>query len=132
MVDVIPIEDPLGPANITLLLDDCPLPTKVIRYFALNLNSIIGDYLNKHIRNDLILSIILNLQETIAKLIDLLKLDTHLDPTQKASMNENYHRNIAIVLGCIAEKLAGPRSIALFTSSTLDYLVSNLVCSSFK
>ena len=86
----------------------------------------------KHIRNDLILSIILNLQETIAKLIDLLKLDTHLDPTQKASMNENYHRNIAIVLGCIAEKLAGPRSIALFTSSTLDYLVSNLVCSSFK
>ena len=29
MVDVIPIVDPLGPANITLLLDDCPLPTKV-------------------------------------------------------------------------------------------------------
>ena len=29
MVEVIPIEDPLGPANITLLLDDCPLPTKV-------------------------------------------------------------------------------------------------------
>ena len=31
MVEVIPIEDPLGPANITLLLDDCPLPTKVCR-----------------------------------------------------------------------------------------------------
>ena len=46
MVDVIPIEDPLGPANITLLLDDCPLPTKVIRYFAKNFNSIIGDYLS--------------------------------------------------------------------------------------
>ena len=29
LVDVIPIADPLGPANITLLLDDCPLPTKV-------------------------------------------------------------------------------------------------------
>ena len=29
MVDVIPIDDPLGPANITLLLDDCPLPSKV-------------------------------------------------------------------------------------------------------
>jgi hypothetical protein len=29
MVRVIPLEDPLGPAVITLLLDDCPLPTKV-------------------------------------------------------------------------------------------------------
>lgn len=29
MVQVIPIEDPLGPAVITLLLDDCPLPNKV-------------------------------------------------------------------------------------------------------
>lgn len=30
MVRVIPLEDPLGPAVITLLLDDCPLPTRVI------------------------------------------------------------------------------------------------------
>lgn len=29
MVNVIPVEDPLGPAVITLLLDDCPLPNKV-------------------------------------------------------------------------------------------------------
>lgn len=29
MVTVIPMDDPLGPANITLLLDDCPLPTRV-------------------------------------------------------------------------------------------------------
>jgi hypothetical protein len=29
MVEVIPMKDPLGPANITLLLDDCPLPSKV-------------------------------------------------------------------------------------------------------
>ena len=29
MVQVIPLEDPLGPAVITLLLDDCPLPSKV-------------------------------------------------------------------------------------------------------
>lgn len=29
MVNVIPIVDPLGPSVITLLLDDCPLPTKV-------------------------------------------------------------------------------------------------------
>lgn len=28
MVQVIPLEDPLGPAVITLLLDDCPLPNK--------------------------------------------------------------------------------------------------------
>ena len=29
MITAIPMEDPLGPANITLLLDDCPLPTAV-------------------------------------------------------------------------------------------------------
>lgn len=28
MVRVVPVEDPLGPAVITLLLDDCPLPNK--------------------------------------------------------------------------------------------------------
>lgn len=28
MVQVIPLHDPLGPAVITLLLDDCPLPSK--------------------------------------------------------------------------------------------------------
>ena len=27
LVEVIPISDPLGPAVMTLLLDDCPLPT---------------------------------------------------------------------------------------------------------
>lgn len=29
MIRVIPIHHPLGPAVITLLFDDCPLPTKV-------------------------------------------------------------------------------------------------------
>jgi len=36
-------------------------------------------------------------------------------------------RNICVVLGCIAEKLAGPSSIAILSEDTLDYLVSNLV-----
>ena len=29
LIKVIPMEDPLGPAVITLLLDECPLATKV-------------------------------------------------------------------------------------------------------
>ncbi|KAH7982705.1 hypothetical protein HPB52_006771 [Rhipicephalus sanguineus] len=32
MVNAIPMDDPLGPAVITLILDDCPLPTKGRRY----------------------------------------------------------------------------------------------------
>lgn len=28
MIHVIPMQDPLGPSVITLLLDDCPLPSK--------------------------------------------------------------------------------------------------------
>lgn len=36
-------------------------------------------------------------------------------------------RNICVVLGCIAEKLAGPSSIAILSDETLDYLISNIV-----
>lgn len=28
MVNVIPLEDPFGPSAITILFDDCPLPSK--------------------------------------------------------------------------------------------------------
>lgn len=90
MVQVIPLQDPLGPAVITLLLDDCPLPSK----------------------------------ETVVHLCKFFELsgekadDGWKDPRQ--------HRNICVVLGCIAEKLAGPASIALLTHTTLKYLVAQL------
>jgi len=83
LIDVIPLKDPLGPAVMTLLLDDCPLPT----------------------------------MDTTAKVVDM--IDNIVD-------NDTRHRNMSIVLGCIAEKLAGPRSVALLTTSTLDYLINNL------
>lgn len=34
LIRVIPLDDPLGPAVITLLLDECPLPTKVSSYIV--------------------------------------------------------------------------------------------------
>ena len=40
MINVIPIDDPLGPAVILLLLDDCPLPTKVLITTLITLNLI--------------------------------------------------------------------------------------------
>ena len=33
MVNVIPINEPLGPAVITLVLDDCALPAKVCSHY---------------------------------------------------------------------------------------------------
>lgn len=30
LIDVVPVEEPLGPAVITLFLDESPLPTKVV------------------------------------------------------------------------------------------------------
>lgn len=90
MVHVIPMEDPLGPAVITLLLDDCPLPTK----------------------------------ESVALLPGMFKLSSDLSQTGK--IDPTTHRNICVVLGCIAEKLAGPSSIALLTRGTLEYLITNL------
>jgi len=95
LVEVIPLSDPLGPAVMTLLLDDCPLPTK----------------------------------DTAVRCLDLIDKLDKLEPAgDKVDNNEaiTKHRNLAIVLGCIAEKLAGPRSVALLTDKTLDYLIGNL------
>lgn len=89
LINKIPIEDPLGPAVILLLLDDCPLPTK----------------------------------DSILKLLEMLKLNSS---TTTANHCPVWHRNVCIVLGCIADKLAGPSSVALLSKDTLDYLVRNL------
>lgn len=101
MINVIPMDDPLGPAVILLLLDDCPLPTK----------------------------------DSILKLADLLNLRaTTFRPSTMGQFNSNSlakgaarNRNICVVLGCLADKLAGPNSIFLLTDGILDYLVANLI-----
>ncbi|GCB66661.1 hypothetical protein scyTo_0005003 [Scyliorhinus torazame] len=90
LIRVIPLEDPLGPAVITLLLDECPLPTK--------------DALQK-------LSAMLNLSASLAK---------------QDACNPAKHRNTTAVLGCLAEKLAGPASIGLLSPGTLEYLLESL------
>jgi len=90
LVRVIPLTDPLGPAVMTLLLDDCPLPTS----------------------------------STAVRCLELIdRLDV---PGDQPELRVTKHRNMAIVLGCIAEKLAGPRSVALLTEQALTYLLANL------
>ncbi|KAL3859970.1 hypothetical protein ACJMK2_010148 [Sinanodonta woodiana] len=86
----IPLDDPLGPAVITLLLDECPLPTK----------------------------------EAIAELRETLCLSKS-GPTKLFSECSS-QRNICVLLGCLAEKLAGPNSLALLTNEVLEYLITNL------
>ncbi|XP_065340282.1 RING finger and SPRY domain-containing protein 1-like isoform X2 [Cloeon dipterum] len=90
MVRVIPLEDPLGPAVITLLLDDCPLPTR----------------------------------ESVLRLALLFNLSA--ERSEEGRRFPMQQRNICVVLGCIAEKMAGPNSIAILTKGTLDYLITNL------
>lgn len=91
MINVIPIQDPLGPSVITLLLDDCPLPSR---------NSVVR------------VTEILNLSAQSAIL-------GRKDPPRE--------RNICVVLGCIAEKLAGPSNLSILNEDILDYLLTNLV-----
>ncbi|XP_006812624.1 RING finger and SPRY domain-containing protein 1-like [Saccoglossus kowalevskii] len=90
MINVIPMDDPLGPAVITLLIDECPLPAK----------------------------------EYVEKLSEMLRLSERT--TESVLKYPAKHRNIATVLGCIAEKLAGPNSVALLTEHNLKYLLANL------
>uniref|UniRef100_A0A8D8PRS2 RING finger and SPRY domain-containing protein 1 n=1 Tax=Cacopsylla melanoneura TaxID=428564 RepID=A0A8D8PRS2_9HEMI len=90
MVSVIPIDNPLGPAVIVFLLDDCPLPNKdtVIR---------------------------------LCKMFDLSK-----ESSSKGRRTPCQQCNMCIILGLLAEKLAGPSSVAMLTQGTLEYLVANL------
>lgn len=89
MVNIIPMHNPLGPSVITLLLDDCPLPSK----------------------------------ELVLRLSHMFQLSQKLGNIQTSATQQ---RNICVVLGCIAEKLTGPSSIAILSDETLDYLISNL------
>nr|XP_057944141.1 RING finger and SPRY domain-containing protein 1 isoform X1 [Doryrhamphus excisus]XP_057944142.1 RING finger and SPRY domain-containing protein 1 isoform X1 [Doryrhamphus excisus] len=90
LIRVIPLDDPLGPAVITLLLDECPLPTK----------------------------------DALQKLSDMLSLSAAV--ARQDALSPAKHRNTTAVLGCLAEKLAGPASIGLLSPGTLEYLLESL------
>ncbi|KAK9739419.1 SPRY domain [Popillia japonica] len=90
MVKVIPMSDPLGPSVITLLLDDCPLPSR----------------------------------ESVLRVAQMFNLSSASAIAGRT--NSPRERNICVVLGCIAEKLAGPSSLGILNEGTLDYLLTNL------
>ncbi|XP_044289975.1 RING finger and SPRY domain-containing protein 1 isoform X2 [Varanus komodoensis] len=90
LIRVIPLEDPLGPAVITLLLDECPLPTK----------------------------------DALQKLTEILSLNGAV--ARQDACHPAKHRNTTAVLGCLAEKLAGPASVGLLSQGILEYLLQSL------
>lgn len=85
LIRVVPLEHPMGPSVITLLLDDSPLPTK----------------------------------DSVLEVADMISYSMRRTPRRE--------RNLCVILGCLAEKLAGPSSIAVLSESTLSYLIGNLV-----
>lgn len=91
-IEVIPLESDLGPAVISLLLDECSLAPKETLYILL--------------QN-------LGLADKAPKNIDLLNSNSSL-------------RNAAIVLGSLADKLAGPQSVWLMTEGVLKFLLNKL------
>lgn len=85
LVRVVPIDHPMGPSVITLLLDDSPLPTK----------------------------------DSVLEVADMITHSLRRTPRKE--------RNLCVILGCLAEKLAGPSSVAVLSETTLGYLLGNLV-----
>ena len=63
--------------------------------------------------------------ETAKRCLDLVSRLTGAEVAEAAEVVTR-QRNLSIVLGCIAEKLAGPRAVKLLTEDTLDYLVTSL------
>ncbi|CAH0716467.1 unnamed protein product, partial [Brenthis ino] len=90
MVNVIPLDDPFGPTAISILLDDCPLPSR----------------------------------ESVIKVTHLFRLS--VERATIGDVNVRVERNLCVALGCIAEKLVGPNSVAILTNNTLEYLLTFL------
>lgn len=101
----IPLEDSLGAAVVCLLLDECPLPTR--------------DAIKT-------LSSKLNLSKSLKKLV----FNTERDHRQN-ELTSSICRNLAVVLACLADKLAGPLSIVLLTQGTLEFLLKRLTIAEY-
>jgi len=96
MIRVIPVSDPLGPAVMLLLLDECPLPTRAS----------VAQFLRNW---------------------PLTKEASHLGVEDPQT-----HRNVCVILCCLAEKLAGPASVSLLVNQNTQggdhtKLISTLV-----
>lgn len=57
-------------------------------------------------------------KDTVIEVAEMIKSDTVSTPCE---------RNLCVILGCLAEKLAGPCSIAILTDTTLTYLLENVI-----
>ncbi|CAI5438691.1 unnamed protein product [Caenorhabditis angaria] len=90
LIYTIPIEDPLGPAVISLFLDECPLPSK--------------EAVESLLRS-------IGLSETFVK---------------EKEMEFKWHVNMCIVLGSLAEKMAGTASVSMFNKNIQGYLMAIL------
>ena len=113
IVTMIPLSEPLGPAVILLLLEDWSLPTNdSIRKLSQMVIDINKDHPKMNARQKC---------DCGGRLDDYMfaKFCSHV-------ANCQVHRNMNIVLACLAEKLAGPNSILLLSDCILDYLLSNL------
>ncbi|GMR53804.1 hypothetical protein PMAYCL1PPCAC_23999 [Pristionchus mayeri] len=88
LIETVPHEDALGPAVITLFLDESPLPAR----------------------------------EAVSRLLFRL----HLSSSSFNSHSWGWHRNVCIVLGSLAEKMAGASCSSICTPSTMNYLLANL------
>lgn len=115
LIKVVPRDHPMGPSVITLLLDDSPLPSKSSVMEVAEMISEIKCFPNAECDKESE-EVIENEEGTIEQIKKLPKTD---DKTP-------YERNLCVILGCLAEKLAGPSSISVLSETTLNYLVNNL------
>lgn len=57
-------------------------------------------------------------KDSVIEVAEMIKTDT--------TTTAPCERNLCVILGCLAEKLAGPCSIAILTETTLSYLLKNI------
>lgn len=151
LIEAIPEEDALGPAVITLFLDDSPLPSKVQDgpewmeiegkimkfidrrdhslylkqrcWFGFRLIAESGKIFCKPGQFPCLFGYLYLLQESVTRLMTRLSLNSVESHRESAV----WHRNTCIVVGNLAEKMAGVNSASIFTTTVLNYLLENLV-----
>ncbi|CAD6197266.1 unnamed protein product [Caenorhabditis auriculariae] len=95
LIESIPHDDSLGPAVISLFLDECPLPSK----------------------------------ETVHTVME--KLQLNKQTVVKRAQHPRWYRNACIVLGSLAEKMAGTAAVAMFNKDIQAFLLAN-ICHNMK
>lgn len=119
LMRVIPLDHPMGPSVSKLDFNLTSAPPGISKRVSFDriLQHVI---FSKQVITLLLDDSPLPTTDSVVKVAEMIKADN------QTTTSIPCERNFCVILGCLAEKLAGPSSISALTDTTLDYLFKNI------